>query len=246
MRTYNGNIAQWSFEKFQQIAQQLYRTTKDDGVVVWVVGDGTEKGSETGTSFKQALYFKEIGFNLHDTMIFLKNNPVPQADKTRYTQAFEYMFIFSKGKIGCCNRLTVPCQHTGVIHRGKNKTNLENCDRKIDRAVKDFKPLTNVWEYNVGAGQNPDYKEASKVPAVFPLQLAIEHILSWSNPGDTVLDPFMGSGTTGVACKNLGRNFIGIEIAPEYFKIAQERINEDRTPLPPIVSEKTLQRYQII
>ena len=99
LRTYNGNISQWSFEKFQEIAKELYRVTKDGGVVVWVVGDATVKGSETGTSFRQALWFKECGFNLWDTMIWQKTNPIPNDTRqNRYIQAYEYMFIFSKGK----------------------------------------------------------------------------------------------------------------------------------------------------
>ena len=228
LRTYNGNIEQWNFDKFKDIAKELYRLTKNGGVVVWIVGDATIKGSETGTSFKQALYFKELGFNLHDTMIYEKNNPVPQADKTRYTQSFEYMFVFSKEKIKTINRMVEPCKHTGKIHFGKNKINQENCDRKIDRAVKEFKPLKNIWCYNVGNNQSSKNKIACGVPAIFPEKLAQDHILSWSNEGDLVLDCFMGSGTTGKMCKLLNRNFIGIEIDEKYFNIAKERIeNED-------------------
>lgn len=226
LRKYNGNAEQWSFEKFKDIAKELYRITKKGGIVVWVVGDATIKGSETGTSLKQALYFKKIGFNLHDTMIYQKNNPVPQADKTRYTQSFEYMFVFSKGKIKTINRIVEPCKHVGKIHFGKNKINQENCDRTIDRAVKDFKPLKNIWCYNVGNNQSSKNKIASGVPAIFPEQLAKDHIVSWSNEGDMVLDCFMGSGTTGVACKELNRNFIGIELNDDYFEIAKNRINE--------------------
>lgn len=225
LRKYNGNIEQWNFEKFKNIAKEIYRTTKTGGVVVWVVGDQTKKGSETGTSFKQALYFIELGLNLHDTMIYQKNNPVPQADKTRYTQSFEYMFVFSKGKIKTVNRIVEPCKHIGKIHFGKNKINEENCDRKIDRAVKSFKPLKNIWCYNVGNNQSSKSKIACGVPAIFPEKLAKDHILSWSNEGDTVLDCFMGSGTTGIACVELKRNFIGIELDEKYFEIAKNRID---------------------
>ncbi len=224
LRRYNGNINQWSFDKFKIIAEELYRVTKDGGVVVWVVGDGTVKGSETATSFKQALYFKECGFNLHDTMIYQKNNPVPQADKTRYTQCFEYMFVFSKGKPKTVNRLMVECQHIGKVHFGKNKLNDENCDRRVDRAVKPTKPLTNVWTYNVGINQSSKDKIASGVPAIFPEQLAQDHILSWSNEGDVVLDPFMGSGTTAKMAVLNKRRYIGFELTKEYCDIAIERV----------------------
>ena len=226
LRTYNGNIAQWSFGKFQAIAKELYRVTKQGGVVVWVVGDGTIKGSESGTSFKQVLYFiMGCGFNLHDTMIYEKNNPVPQADKTRYTQCFEYMFVLSKGKPKTVNRMLEPCMHTGKVHFGKNKQNEENCDRKIDRAVKQYKPLRNIWRYNVGINQSSKDKIASGVPAIFPEQLAQDHILSWSNEGDTVLDPFMGSGTTAKMAILNNRKYIGFEISKEYCDIAEKRIS---------------------
>lgn len=226
LRKYNGNIAGWSFDKFKGIAQELYRITKSGGVVVWVVGDATIKGSESGTSFRQALYFKECGFNLHDTMIFEKNNPVPHADKTRYTQSFDFMFVFSKGKPKTVNRIMTECQHVGKVHFGKNKINDENCYRRIDRAVKPTKPLKNIWRYNVGINQSSKDKIASKHPAIFPEQLAQDHILSWSNEGDIVLDPFMGSGTTAKMALISGRKFIGIEIDKGYFDIAVNRIAE--------------------
>ena len=223
LRTYNGTL-NWSFDKFKKIASELYRVLKDGGVIVWVVGDGTIKGSETGTSFKQALYFMELGFNLHDTMIYAKNNPVPQADKSRYTQAFEYMFVLSKGKPKTVNRITEKCKHIGTVHFGKNKINEENCDRKIDRAVKEIKPKTNIWFYNIGNNQSSKDKFASKVPAIFPEQLVYDHIVSWTNEKDVILDCFMGSGTVGKICKTLNRDFIGIEVVPEYFDIAKRRI----------------------
>lgn len=224
LRTYKGYIEKWTFEKFKKIAKELYRVTKQGGVVVWVVGDGTIKASETGTSFRQALYFMEVGFKLHDTMIYEKNNPVPQADKTRYTQSFEYMFVFVKGKISTVNRLVEPCLHTGKVHYGKNKLNEENCDRKIDRAVKQYKPLRNIWRYNVGNNQSAKNKVACGVPAIFPEQLAKDHILTWSNEGDVVLDPFTGSGTTAAVCQMLNRNYIGFEICEEYCQIAKQRL----------------------
>ena len=223
LRTYNGTL-DWNLEKFKEIAIELYRVLKKGGVIVWVVGDATVKGSETGTSFKQALWFMELGFNLHDTMIYAKNNPVPQADKTRYTQAFEYMFVLSKGKPKTVNRITEQCKHIGKVHFGKNKLNEENCDRKTDRAVKETKPKINMWFYNIGNNQSSKDKFASKVPAIFPEQLVYDHIVSWTKEKDVVLDCFMGSGTVGKICKTLNRDFIGIEIVPEYFKIATERI----------------------
>lgn len=217
LRIYNGNISQWNFEKFKAIAEQLWRVTKDGGVVVWVVGDATIKGSETGSSFRQALYFKDLGFNLHDTMIYQTSKP-PMNDR-RYQQCFEYMFVFSSGKPKSFNPIQEKCKYAGKKADGT----YYNADgsmkkRSIVGAVHDTKPKENIWRI-VERGKSKGH------PAIFPYQLAHDHILSWSNECDTVLDPFMGSGTTGLACKQTGRNFIGIELDPTYFAIAKGRID---------------------
>lgn len=216
LRTYNG----YSFD-FEGIAKELYRVTKDGGVVVWVVGDATVNGSETGTSFKQALYFKEIGFNLHDTMIYQKSTP--PLTHNRYEQNFEYMFVFSKKKLKTFNGIRVERKYKDTR---KNKPFGKNADNSVDygfSAQTDTVLKTNVWKIFAGGGSSDKF--ASKHPAPFPEQLAHDHIISWSNEGDTVLDCFLGSGTTGKVAKKLNRKFIGIEISEEYLKIAKERIN---------------------
>ena len=221
LRTYNGNISQWTFEKFQGIAKQLYRVTKRGGVVVWVVADATINGSETGTSFRQALYFKEIGFKLHDTMIWRKPNPTPLVKCKRYWQAFEYMFVFSKDAPKTCNYILEPCATAGKkasTFKQISKNRGENLEK--NRITKDTKIKMNVWDYNLG------YRETNGHPATFPENLAKDHIISWSNPSDTLLDPFMGSGTTGKMAVLNGRDFIGIELDADYFKIAEKRIAE--------------------
>lgn len=227
LRTYNGNAEQWNFDKFKAVAKELYRVTKKGGVLVWVVGDATNKGSETGTSFRQALWFKECGFNLHDTMIYEKNSSSFPAAKNskRYTQIFEYMFVFSKGKIRqdivlLCDK---PNKWAGHTNWGKN-THYDR-DGKL-KTTKDIKPVppfslrNNIWKYTVG------FNDKTGHPAVFPEQLAQDHILSWSNEGDMVLDCFMGSGTTGKMATLNNRNFIGIEIDEQYYKMAERRVKE--------------------
>lgn len=219
LRTYNGNIDQWSFEKFKLIAEELYRITKDGGVVVWVVGDATIKGSETGTSFRQALYFMECGFNLHDTMIYQKNGTGACGSNKCYWQTFEYMFVFSKGKIKTVNRLTTET----TVKQGGSRIK-SNGEKKKENRVSDNEKKSvrsNVWLYNVGNANNDD---KTGHPAVFPEQLANDHILSWSNEGDLVFDPFTGSGTTGKMAVLNNRNFIGIELDEGYYNIAKERI----------------------
>jgi site-specific DNA-methyltransferase (adenine-specific) len=226
LRTYGGVIDGWSFEKFQDIAKELYRITKDGGVVVWVVGDATINGSETGTSFKQALYFMECGFNLHDTMIYQKNGTGACGSNKCYWQTFEYMFVFSKGKIKTVNRLT----NETTIKQGGSRIK-SNGKKKIENRISDNQKKSvrsNVWLYNVGNANNDD---KTNHPAVFPEQLANDHILSWSNENAIVFDPFMGSGTTGKMSILNNRNFIGIELNEEYFQIATQRVEEAKKNL---------------
>ena len=219
LRTYNGYS--WDFEN---IAKELYRVTKEGGVVVWVVGDSTVKGSETGTSFKQALYFKEVGFNLHDTMIWNKGSfAFPSLNC--YHQVFEYMFIFSKGKPKTLNfikdRKNLYIGSRGASGRDKNG----NRKKGKSEVRNEFGKRFNIWNYPIGGGHCTKDKIAYKHPAIFPEQLANDHILSWSNKGDTVLDPFLGSGTTAKMAKLNDRNYIGFEISKEYCEIANNRLN---------------------
>jgi DNA modification methylase len=214
LRDYKG----YSFD-FEPIAQELFRVTKTGGVVVWIVNDATVKGSETGTSFKQALYFKEIGFRLHDTMIYAKKNPMPVTAK-RYQPAFEYMFILSKSHPNTVNLIREKTKLGGKPTRGErvNKDGTRTKTSSHGKPIKATKVVSNIWKYGVGSnGQGH--------PAIFPEQLASDHIISWSNPGDLVFDPFSGSGTTAKMALLNGRNYIGSEIAEEYCQIAEERID---------------------
>ena len=219
LRDYNG----YSFD-FEGIAKELFRVTKEGGVVVWVVGDATVKGSETGTSFKQALYFKEIGFNLHDTMIYQKNSyPFPPSN--RYFGVSEYMFIFSKGTPKTTNLIKVPTiaisSNASASSRQKDGTTKKvQYETGKSERVKD-----NIWKYEVG--YNKSSLDNPKHPATFPEKLAQDHIISWSNEGDIVLDIFNGSGTTTKMAKILGRNYIGADVSKEYCDIANKRLEQD-------------------
>lgn len=215
LRTYEGSLV-WGEGIWKQVLEQLYRVTKKGGVVVWVVGDATIKGSETGTSFKQALYAKEIGFNLHDTMIYEKAGTGACGSNYAYWQAFEYMFVLSKGRPRAINRIETDKPVVAGGSRVKKDGSKRKETRKLDgRRQK----LNNIWRFAVGSERDV------KHPAKFPLQLATDHIRSWSNEGDVVLDPFMGSGTTGIAALELGRSFIGIEKVDKYFQLASDRIH---------------------
>lgn len=210
---------------FEAIAAELHRVLRPGGVMVWVVGDATVGGSETGTSFRQALHFRALGLNLHDTMIFRKRNPVPQIYRKRYTSEFDYMFVFSKGPVATHHPIMVDCLHAG---RDLGSTTYKNYSRnaqlrgKRANPVKATKLRGNVWEYVVGKLRED--QEAKAHPAPFPCALARDHILSWSSPGDVVLDPMCGSGTTCKVARELGRRWIGIEVAQEYVDLARARL----------------------
>lgn len=223
LRSYKG--CKWNFEIFKKIANELYRVVKNGGVVVWVVGDKTKNGSETGTSFKQALYFKEIGFNLHDTMIYSSDKP--PLNHNRYEQKFEYMFILSKGKIKTFNPIKEECKYAGSNKRARTfRHDGENLsETHIKGEVKKEKIRGNIWHYSTGYNKSTKDKIAFKHPAIFPEKLAEDHILSWSNEGDIIMDIFAGSGTTRKMCKLNNRNYIGFEIAQEYVDIDDERNN---------------------
>ena len=218
MRQYSGAISNWNWDVFCATVDGLYRAMNDGGVVVWVVGDQTKNGSETGTSFRQALYFMERGFKLNDTMIYKKKNPMPQVKQPRYNQDFEYMFVFSKGKPKTFNPIMVPTKCGGQTYDSTCK----NIDGESGRIHKTFKINAekvhgNIFEIAIAQNRTAH-------PAVFPEELAGIHIQSWSNEGDLVLDPFVGSGTTAKVAKDMNRRYIGFDVSEEYCKIAEERL----------------------
>ena len=226
LRNYN-NSSTWNFDIFKEVTQLLYDVTTDGGIVVWVVGDATINGSETGTSFRQALYFMECGFKLHDTMLFEKNSSSFPAKRTgnRYTQIFEYMFVFSKGKPKTAHLICdKENKWKNFTNWGKN-TNYNKDGELIPtnniKPVPEFSPRNNIWKYTVGFNINE-----GKHPAVFPYQLVEDHILTWSNEGDLIFDPFTGSGTTASAALCNNRKFIGSEIDKTYFDFIPNNIQK--------------------
>ena len=230
LRYYNDQ-GPFTYNDFKIIANELKRVLKAGGVIVWVVGDQTINGSETGSSFKQALYFKKIGLNIHDTMIYQKGS-FTYPMKNRYQQIFEYMFVFSQGTPKTFNAIkdwVNKC--AGEKIRGRQRRPDGTLEKKSGsrsgKRINKFGMRTNIWRILNGYFKSTKDKIAYLHPAIFPEKLARDHIISWSNPGDTVLDPFTGSGTTGKICKYLKRRFIGIEMDKAYFEIAKQRINKD-------------------
>lgn len=237
IRTYKNNTSiQDKFDgfsfNFKELAIELYRIMKPGGVIVWVVGDGVIKGSESGNSFRQALFFKEIGFNIHDTMIYEKNTSSFPARRNgnRYTQIFEYMFIFSKGKPRVCNLICDKVNKwAGHTNWGKNTQRDKNNELKETKNIKPvpkYSPRNNIWRYVVGKGFLTKDKIAHKHPAIFPEKLAEDHILTWTNKSDVVFDPFVGSGTTAKMSILNERNFIGFDESQEYCDISIQRCKD--------------------
>ena len=226
LRTYGEGFDAATFD-WRTIIAELHRLTKPGGVVVWVVADATIKGSETGTSFRQALWAMECGFNLHDTMIYQQAGTGAKGSNYAYWQAFEYMFVWSKGRPAAVNRLQdKPNVKAGTKQwksKGGRSVNKYGNKSNAILQIEDYGIRQNIWRYASG---NANGDDTTAHPAPFPEPLARDHIISWSNEGNTVFDPMMGSGTTGKMAVTTGRRFVGVELEPDYFAIAQERIEK--------------------
>ncbi len=217
LRDYNG----YKFD-FENIAKELFRVMKKGGVVVWVVGDKIKNGDRSLTSFKQAIYFQEIGFKVHDSMIYQKKN-TPFMRSNAYTNCYEFMFVFSKEKVKTFNPLKTNTARNGFEKLVANKK-ADGVNKKVLGELKKEKTRTNIWSYAVGLGGSTRDKIAFQHTAIFPEKLALEHILSWSNEGDIVFDPMCGSGTTCKMAKISNRNFIGMDISKEYTELSIKRL----------------------
>jgi len=231
LRTYNDS-SKWDFNVFKDVAQALTRVLKPGGVIMWNVNDATINGGESGSSFRQALYFmEECGLRLHDTMIYEKSGIAFAAGphSLRYSQAFEYCFILSKGKPKTVNIIMdKKNKWAGISSWGNAKARkktgeLEDAGKK-SKEIREFGARTNIWRIINSGGFGQSSKEAYKHPATMPEALARDHIITWSNPGDLVIDPFMGSGTTAAMAIDQKRNFIGFEIDEEYYNLCQSRL----------------------
>ena len=216
LRDYKG----YAFD-IKKVVKELYRVTKRGGVCVWVINDRIKNGSKTLTSFRHALLFQDVGFNVNDVMIWNKTNPMPQVRQPRYNQVFEYMFVFSKGKPKTFNPIMVPCKTSGLLYKSTAKQITTDKNRiHKEMVINKEKVSPNIW--NMAVAQNK-----TSHPAVFPEELVYKHIISWSNEGDIVMDIFSGSGTTHKVALENNRRFIGFEIAKEYCDIEKERLKKN-------------------
>jgi site-specific DNA-methyltransferase (adenine-specific) len=246
LRDYQGY--DWDFAS---VAAELWRVTKPGGVVVWVVADATVNGSETGTSFRQALGFMELGFRLHDTMIYHWHKA--PLTHNRYEQCFEYMFVFSNGKPSIFNPLVEPTKHGGKVFSMKSTavgfsqgaSMRKKPDGRDPVVCKNEKIKSNIWSFKAGRTLPNSEKFVYQHPAIFPEALARDHIISWSNPGDIVFDPLCGSGTTLKMAVEQGRQYIGIDISPEYCELSRQRVSMARIPLPGLEPEPKPEMEQL-
>jgi site-specific DNA-methyltransferase (adenine-specific) len=216
----------YSFE-FEEIAKELTRTLKEGGVIMWNVQDQTIKGSRTGNSMRQALYFmEECGLFMHDHLIWYKTG-TPFPSPYRYRNVWENMFVFSKGK---------PKHFDPILKR--NKTGGDSRKRRRERdhngelvmqerevKIKEWGIDDNVW-YVSNHFKSNDKKRIENHPAIMPEELVRRHIQSWTNEGDIVYDPFSGSGTTSKVAAEMDRTYLGSEINKEYYEASIGILNE--------------------
>lgn len=227
LRDYENKLI-WDYKAFRKVARELFRITKKGGVVVWVIGDKTDKGNKSLTSFKHALYFQEVGFNIYDVIIYEKAGSGPP-HPNRYFNSFEYMLVMSKGKPKAINLLKdkknscAGMSTFGDITRREKDGSLTNKGKKV---INEFGVRTNIWRYNNGKGFSTKDKVAYEHPAIFPEKLVEDHIKSWSNPGDIVFDPFGGSGTTAKVSIELERKWLYVEKVKKYCDVAKRRIED--------------------
>jgi site-specific DNA-methyltransferase (adenine-specific) len=225
LRTYNDS-SKWDFNTFKLVANELSRVLKDGAVIMWNVNDATVNGSETGSSFRQCLYFMDLGLRLHDTMIYEKTGTAfaSGVKSVRYTQMFEYCFILSKGKPKTVNLIQDKKNKWAGHQSWGNATTRRrdggtNDPNRKSKEIKEYGVRTNIWRIKNSGGYGQSNKEAYKHPATMPEKLAYDHIITWTNPDDIVLDPFMGSGTTARMAIKADRKYIGFEIDDEYYNL---------------------------
>ena len=216
------------------VINELYRITKVGGVVVWVISDQIKDGDESGTSFRQALYFKEIGFKLFDTMIYSKPARGVVGSNRAYINCFEYMFVFSKKEVPKTINLIRDEKNVGRKSQSVSRRTGDKLNRVRKYADNEMRRRTNIWLYRTGSTHTSKDFFVFEHPAVFPEKLVRDHIISWSNEGDLVYDPFAGSGTVPKIALQTGRYYLGNEINPKYYEICKKRVNTSQSLFPPV------------
>jgi site-specific DNA-methyltransferase (adenine-specific) len=227
LRTYKG----FSVD-LHSTGKEAYRVLKDGGIAVMVIQDQTKAFAKTLTSFRLIIdWCDNIGFRLFETIIYRKYGTEGAWWKARFRVDHEYMPIFLKGKKPqYFNKklLMVPSKHGGEILTGSgNRRTTGETTKTVTRPINPTKCRGTIWDYLMAGDKDPLKR---KHPAPFPDQIPIDFITCFCPPKGIVLDPFIGSGSTAVAAKKLGRHYIGFEITPEYCEIAEQRTKRAEPP----------------
>ena len=224
LRDYNGYKLD-----LHGLGVELLRVLKDGGICVMVIQDSTRDFAKSLTSFRTIVdWCDNIGFRLFECNIYNRQGTEGAWWKKRFRVDHEYMPIFLKGKRPQYfdkENIKIPSKHGGKIMTGANirTKNGQTGSRKVK--INPTKCPGTVMTFGNTCGGESKLK--SKHPAVFPNMLAYDMIECFCPEDGTVLDPFNGSGTTTLAAKCLGRNYIGIDVSEEYNKIARERLETE-------------------
>lgn len=250
LRDYKTNPAIWNDgwqgelgaePDFNQYINHLYdvfdevkRILKDDGTC-WVnIGDTYHNKTLSLIPFRFAIEMQNRGWTVRNVIIWQKSNATPQSAKDRFTVDFEYLFFFSKNKKyyfeqqlepikqSTYNRCKSGCGiNKGANYQGLNKTNFEQLQQKMLSGEISGRNKRTVWQIATHAYHGAHF-------AVFPPSLIETPIKAGCPEDGIVLDPFIGSGTTALVANKTHRNWIGIELNPEYAKLAEERITQNK------------------
>ncbi len=191
---------------------------KPDGTFWLNLGDTMKNGSLLGMPWKVAFAMKDAGWCLRSEIVWAKPNPMPESAKNRPTRSHEKLFLFTQKKSGYkFNQLKEPAVYAGVS-RGGSTNRYEQNASGMDAKVYDTRNKRDVWSVKPATLSGAHF-------AIFPDDLIAPCIEAGSDPGNVVLDPFSGSGTTGVVARKLGRDYIGVELSVKYAQLSKERIS---------------------
>ncbi len=215
----------WIFD-FPALGKNLYRLVKDGGVCAVVINDGTQDFAKSLTSFRLVLNWCDTaGWRLFETCIYQRDGNPGAWWKRRFRVDHEYIFLFLKGKKPKTfdkEPLMVPSKHAGRIYSGTDRLTSGKFKKIDHKPVKRMKCRGTVWKYPTSNTEGNRTK--LQHPATYPDPLAQDIIQCFSEPGDTVLDPMCGSGTTCVMAMKMKRQYMGIDINEEYCQIARKRL----------------------
>ena len=228
IRTYNGFSL-----NLPAVGKELYRVLKEGGIVAMVIQDATHNFGKTLTSFKTIIdWCDNAGFKLFETVIYRKYGTEGAWWTKRFRVDHEYMPIFLKGERPAYfnkEQLKIPSKHGGKVMTGSGNRRTDGKTTKtVTRMINGMKCRGTVWDYLNAGDKNPLKR---KHPAVFPDKIPLDFIECFCPPNGVVLDPFIGSGSTAVAAKELKRKYIGIDISEEYCNLSRERLKEKRDTL---------------